>query len=129
MVSISDVVVPVGIAQPAAAAVLAAADIDTAVAAAVLEWQRRRDVIIEELHSLPLRPAAGGWSMLLDVGALGHSGEQAAILLLEHGRIAATPMLNWGIKNGEQFIRFVFSNEPVARLRGIGERVWLALRP
>src|SRR5262245_38776814 len=84
LVSISDVVVPVGIAQPAAAAVLAAADIDTAVAAAVLEWQRRRDVIIEELHSLPLRPAAGGWSMLLDVGALGHSGEQAAILLLEH---------------------------------------------
>jgi aspartate/methionine/tyrosine aminotransferase len=65
--------------------------------------------------------------MLLDVGALGHSGGQAATLLLECGRIAATPMVNWGIKNGEQFIRFVFSNEPLTRLRGMGKRVRHAL--
>jgi N-succinyldiaminopimelate aminotransferase len=127
LVSISDVVVPVGIAQPAAAAVLAAADADADVAAAVVEWQRRRDVIIEELNGLPVRSAGGGWSMLLDVGALGHTGEQAATLLLERGRLAATSMVNWGIKNGEQFIRFVFSNEPVPRLRGMGKRVRHAL--
>jgi N-succinyldiaminopimelate aminotransferase len=66
--------------------------------------------------------------VLLDVGAMGHSGEQAATLLMESGRIAATPMVNWGVKNGEQFVRFVFTNEPVPRLRGIGERVRRALR-
>jgi aspartate/methionine/tyrosine aminotransferase len=127
LVSISDVVVPVGIAQPGAAAALAAPDADGDVAAAVAEWQRRRDVIAGELAGLPLHPAAGGWSMLLDVEPLGHTGEQAAARLLERGRIAATPMVNWGVRNGPRFIRFVFSNEPVARLRGIGDRVRQAL--
>jgi aspartate/methionine/tyrosine aminotransferase len=127
LVSISDVVVPVGIAQPGAAAALAAPDADADVAAAVAEWQRRRDVISAELAGLPLRPAAGGWSMLLDVEALGHTGEQAAARLMERGHIAATPMVNWGVRNGPQLVRFVFANEPVARLRGIGDRVRRAL--
>lgn len=125
LVSISDVVVPVGIAQAAAQAALEtpAADVEAEVA----EWQRRRDVIVEELAGLPLTPAAGSWSMLLDVGQMGHDGERASALLMERGAIAATPMANWGVENGAQFVRFVFSNEPVERLRGIGERVRRAL--
>jgi aspartate/methionine/tyrosine aminotransferase len=127
LLAICDVVVPVGIAQPGAAAALAASDSDSDVAAAVVEWKRRRDVIVEELSGLPLRKAAGGWSLLLDVGKLGHTGEQASALLMEKGHIASTPMANWGVENGPQFVRFVFSNEPVERLRGIGARVRRAL--
>ncbi len=127
LVAISDVVVPVGIAQPGATAALTAPDADADMAAAVGEWGRRRDVIVEELEDLPLRTAAGGWSLLLDAGALGMTGEEASARLLETGRIAATPMVNWGVANGEQYIRFVFSNEPVERLRGMGERVRRAL--
>jgi aspartate/methionine/tyrosine aminotransferase len=127
LVAISDVVVPVGIAQPAAAAALSAPDSDADVAAAVEEWGKRRDVLLEELEGLPLRGAAGGWSMLLDAGEMGETGEQASELLMEKGRIAATPMLHWGVRNGPQFVRLVFSNEPVERLRGVGARVRRAL--
>ncbi len=125
LVQISDVVVPVGIAQGAAAVALEEGG--DLVAQAVAEWQRRRDVIREELTGLPVVAAAGGWSMLLDTGALGHDGEEASALLLEKARIAATPMVNWGEVNGRQFVRFVFSNEPVERLRGMGAGVRRAL--
>ena len=125
LVSISDVVTQVGIGQGAAAAALAEPERD--VADAVAEWQRRRDVIVAELGDLPLTPAAGSWSMLLDVGALGLDSETASQRLMDIGRIAATPMVNWGVVNGDRFIRFVFSNEPVDRLTGIGERVRTAL--
>ena len=125
LVSISDVVVPVGIAQAAAAAALREPPSD--VAAAVAEWQARRDVIVAELAGLPLTPAAGSWSMLLDTGALGHGAADASRRLLERGAVAATAMDGWGQVNGGQFVRLVFSNEPVARLRGLGERVRRAL--
>jgi N-succinyldiaminopimelate aminotransferase len=119
LVSISDVVVPVGIAQQAAAAALAA-DADEDV---VRIWQQRRDVIAGELEGLPLRPAAGGWSMLLDVGELGLDGQEASARLFDRGRIAATPMVNWGLTHGDRHVRLVFSNEPAERLEGIGARV------
>ena len=125
LVQISDVVVAVGIAQGAAAVALEEGG--DAVARAVIEWQRRRDVVLEELGGLPVIAPAGGWSMLLDTGALGHDGEKASALLLEKARIAATPMVNWGEVNGRQFVRFVFSNEPVERLRGMGAKVRHAL--
>jgi aspartate/methionine/tyrosine aminotransferase len=124
-VSIYNVVTPVGIAQPAAAAALtAAAD---GLADAVAEWERRRDLVVAELDGLPLTPAAGGWSMLLDVAALGLDSFTASERLLVRGRIAATPMRHWGEVNGERFIRLVFSNEPLARLAGVGTRVRAAL--
>jgi len=47
---------------------------------------------------------------------------------LERGRIAATPMRDWGKVNGDRFVRLVFSNEPLARLKGIGARFAAALR-
>jgi len=36
-------------------------------------------------------------------------------------------MRDWGDVNSDQFIRFVFSNEPVDRLAGIRSRVLAAL--
>lgn len=122
---IYNVVTPVGIAQPAALAALA--EPASRLAGAVAEWQRRRDVIAGELADYEVIPAAGGWSMLLDVGALGLDGSTASSRLLERGRIAATPMTHWGEVNGDRFVRLVFSNEPVERLEGIGERVAAAL--
>ena len=123
LVEISDVCVPVGIAQPGAAAALEAADAARDVAAAVAEWQRRRDVVIRELEGLPVRNAAGGWSVLVDAGELGMSGAEASHRLLERGRIAATPMTHWGRVHGDRYVRLVFSNEPVERLKGLGARV------
>lgn len=61
--------------------------------------------------------------MLLDVAALGLDSFTAPERLLARGRIAATPMRHWGDVNAERFLRFVFSNEPVARLAGMGQRV------
>jgi N-succinyldiaminopimelate aminotransferase len=127
LVEISDVCVPVGIAQPGAAAALEASDSAQDVASAVAEWRRRRDAVIAELAGLPVRTAAGGWSLLLDVGELGMTGPRASERLLERGRIAATPMIHWGQVHGSQYVRFVFSNEPVERLRGLGDRVRRAL--
>lgn len=121
LVSISDVVVPVGIAQNAAAAALDSPAGD--VASAVATWEARRDLIARELSGLPLKIAAGSWSMLLDAGELGLSGVEASTRLFEVGRVAATPMINWGERHGAQYVRFVFSNEPVERLEGIGGRV------
>jgi aspartate/methionine/tyrosine aminotransferase len=120
LVSISDVVVPVGIAQGAVAAALAEPAQD--VLDAVATWEARRDLIVAELEGLPLRKPAGGWSMLLDAGALGLTGAQASGRLFEQGQVAATAMDNWGIAHGAQYVRLVFSNEPVERLAGIGER-------
>jgi aspartate/methionine/tyrosine aminotransferase len=120
-VHLYNVVTPPGLGQRGAAAALRAPLDD--VPAAVAEWERRRDVVIAELDGLLLARAAGGWSMLLDVRAMGHDSFAASRLLLERGLVAATPMRDWGEQNGDRFVRLVFSNEPVARLRGLGERV------
>ena len=121
LVAISDVVTPVGVAQLAAAAALEQPDDD--VQDAVREWERRRDTMVEELDGLPVVPPHGGWSLLLRTGALGLSGSAASERLLERGRIAATPMTGWGDAHGADYVRFVFSNEPMGRLKGMGERV------
>jgi aspartate/methionine/tyrosine aminotransferase len=126
LVSISNVVCPVGIAQAAAAAALAAPEGD--LEAAVAEWQRRRDVIATECSGLPIVKANGGWSLLLDVAALGWDSATASQRLMEHGHIAATAMVNWGSQRSDRYVRFVFSNEPCSRLRGIGGRVRRALQ-
>ena len=118
---------PVGIAQTAAAAVMDAPESEAGVDAAVREWQRRRDVIVDELTGLRVIPAAGGWSMLLDVGKHGFSSAEASDRLLRRAKIAATYMRDWGDENSDQFVRIVFSNEPVERLTGIGDRVRGAL--
>ena len=125
LVCISNVVCQVGIAQTAVAIALEAGDEDVAVAAA--EWERRRDVILGELDGLPVIPPHGGWSMLLDVRALGHTADVASERLFRLGRVAATPMTNWGSERAGDYVRFVFANEPCERLLGFGDRVRAAL--
>jgi len=126
-VSISNVVCQTGIAMDAVAAAIGD-DPDEGIRACVEEWQRRRDAMLEELRDFAVIPPHGGWSMLLDVSPLGLDGAAAAKRLLDTGKIAATPMVNWGGARSANYVRFVFSNEPVERLRGIRERVHRALR-
>ncbi len=120
-----NVVTPVSLTQGAAVVALRTPDDDAA--AAVAEWQRRRDAVVAELAAYDPVPAAGGWSLLVDVSALGLSGREASGRLLEHGRVAATPMDGWGEVNGPQHVRVVFANEPLQRLAGLGQRFAAAL--
>ena len=121
LVGIYNVVTPVGIAQPGALAALTDPD-GGGVAEAVARWERRRDVVQAELAGLPFVQCDGGWSLLVDTGRMGHDGAAASARLLARGMVAATPMTHWGQQNAGQFVRIVFSNEPVERLRGLGER-------
>jgi aspartate/methionine/tyrosine aminotransferase len=96
-------------------------------AAANAEWQRRRDEMLRQLAGLPVVRPAGGWSLLLDVSALGLDCAEVSNRLLEH-KVAATPMRGWGGDVADRHVRFVFSNEPVDRLALLGERVRNALK-
>ena len=124
-VSISNVVCQTGVAMGAVATAIN--DPDDGISACVEEWQRRRDVLLDELGDFVVIPPHGGWSFLLDVSPLGMDGVTASERLLASGQIAATPMANWGSANSDRYVRFVFANEPVQRLRGVGERVKRAL--
>ncbi len=123
-VSLANVVVPVGIAQDAVA--LALERSRESMSAYVAQLQARRDVMMAELAGLPYGKPAGGWSMLLRVSDYGLDGTAVAQRLLQQG-VCATAMAGWGEIHGPQYIRFVFSNEPVSRLRGVGRRVRAAL--
>jgi aspartate/methionine/tyrosine aminotransferase len=120
-----NVVTPVSLTQRAAVEALRTPDGD--VAAAVAEWQRRRDVVVAQLAAYDVVPAAGGWSLLVDVSQRGLTARDAAARLLERGRVAATPMDGWGEVNGAQHVRIVFANEPTDRLAELGERFAAAL--
>jgi aspartate/methionine/tyrosine aminotransferase len=117
---IYNVVTPTGIAQAGAIAALQTPPDE--VAGCVAQWQRRRDTLVEQLLDFPLITAAGGWSLLLNVGEMGYDSFTASRLLLEKGKVAATPMRDWGERNSDQFVRLVFSNEPVERLSELGKR-------
>lgn len=93
---------------------------------AVAEFERRRDAVVEELDGLPVVGASGGWALLLDTEAMGISPPDASARLLEQ-KIAATPMTVWGGTVAPRYIRFVFSREPVERIRELGPRVRKAL--
>lgn len=120
-----NVVTPVSLTQRAAVEALRTPDGDAV--AAVAEWQRRRDVVVSELAAYDAVPAAGGWSLLVDVSQRGLTARDAAARLLERGRVAATPMDGWGEVNGPQHVRIVFANEPTDRLAELGERFAAAL--
>jgi aspartate/methionine/tyrosine aminotransferase len=55
------------------------------------EYERRRDAVMAQLASLPVVTAQGGWSLLLDVAALGLDCVKVSNRLLER-KVAATPM-------------------------------------
>jgi aspartate/methionine/tyrosine aminotransferase len=113
-----------GFAQIGTRVALGAPDED--LAAANAEWQRRRDETLRQLDGLPVISAAGGWSLLLDVATLGLDCAEVSQRLLNE-KVAATPMRGWGGDVAERHVRFVFSNEPVARLAMLGDRVRRAL--
>jgi aspartate/methionine/tyrosine aminotransferase len=99
---------------------------DADLAAANAEWERRRDETLRQLEGLPVRRAAGGWSLLLDVADLGFDCADFSQRLLEQ-KVAATPMRGWGGGVANRHVRFVFSNEPVERLTKLGDRVRAAV--
>ncbi|MBA2564190.1 MAG: pyridoxal phosphate-dependent aminotransferase [Gemmatimonadetes bacterium] len=124
-VHVYNVVTATGIAQAGAAAALA--EPASELAPYLAEWQRRRDALLGQLEGLPAVRPAGGWSLLLDVGAMGFDSRTASRLLLERGRVAATPMRDWGSESSDRFVRLVFSREPVARLAQLRARLERAL--
>ena len=99
---------------------------DDDVTAATAEWQLRRDETLRQLEGLPVVPPHGAWSALLDTNELGVTPAELSARLLEH-KVAATPMDGWGGEVAARHLRFVFSNEPVDRLRALGDRVRAAL--
>ena len=124
-VSITNVVCQTGIAMGAVAAAIQ--DPKNGIRNCVGEWQQRRDLLLDELSDYDVIPPHGGWSLLIDVSILGIDGATASKQLFERGKIAATPMVDWGSENSSRYLRIVFSNEPIARLRGIGQRFRQAL--
>jgi len=126
-VHIYNTVTATGISQAGARAALRAPDEDFHRCRA--EWEHRRDALSAALIGYGAVPAAGGWSQLLDVGSLGHDSFTASRLLLEQGRVAATPMRDWGGPTADRYVRLVFSNEPVERLAELGRRLSAAIGP
>ena len=126
LVSVSNVVCNVGIAQRAAAVALRSPTSELDAATAI--WQARRDVILDELEEFGVIKPSGGWSLLLDVSELGMTAVEASDRLLDRGKVAATPMTGWGGARASRFLRLVFSNEPASRLEGLGARFEAALR-
>ena len=124
-VSITNVVCQTGIAMGAVA--VAINDPDDGVLASTRELQARRDLLLEELRDFSVVPPHGGWSLLVDVSPLNLDGPTASQKLLQDGKIAATPMINWGTEHCANYVRVVYSNEPLARLRGIAARFHRAL--
>jgi N-succinyldiaminopimelate aminotransferase len=71
-------------------------------------------------------PAAGGWSLLIDMTPRGLTGAQASAALLKRG-VAATSMENWGEGDTARYLRLVYANEPIERLHDLASRLQLAL--
>ena len=124
-VSISNVVCQTGIAMGAVATAIE--DPHDGISGSAHVLQARRDLILRELADFRVIPPHGGWSLLVDVSELGLDGPAASKRLLEIGKIAATAMVNWGGDHCANYVRLVFSNEPMDRLAGIGARFRAAL--
>lgn len=126
LVGLTNVVCQVGIAQAAVAAVLANPGADADVAAATAIWQRRCQIVLDQLAGYPAVRPHGGWSLLIDTGPLGLTPGEASRRLLDRGKVAATPMDGWG-PSGAGYLRLVFANEPAERLADLGDRFRRAL--
>lgn len=113
-----------GIAQAGALAALQAPPEDLAQTMAA--YERRSDAMLDQLEGLPAVRPAGGWSMLLDVEALGLSAPDLSRALVDQ-KVAATAMTTWGERVSPRYLRFVYSNEPVERLSELVERLRAAL--
>lgn len=123
-VQIYNALVPSGILQ--AGAVVGLREPVEDLAAVVAEYERRRDETLRQLEGFPMVSSSGGWSLLMDTGAMGIDCAEASRLLLEH-KVAATQMRGWGGEVADRYLRFVYSREPVERLALLGERARAAL--
>ena len=126
LVGLTNVVCQVGIAQAAVAAALADPDADADVAAATAVWQRRCQVVLDQLAGYPAVRPHGGWSLLIDTRPLGLTPDELSRRLFDRGKVAATPMSGWG-PSGDDYLRLVFANEPAERLADLGDRFRRAL--
>ncbi|MCG7522818.1 hypothetical protein [Ruegeria sp. Ofav3-42] len=97
---------------------------DDGVDQATREWRSRRDFLITEMSDLPVVSPDGGWSLLIDTQSIGLTPGEASKHLFQHGEIAATPMTGWGSpERADRYLRFVYANEPIARLSDIRDRI------
>jgi aspartate/methionine/tyrosine aminotransferase len=126
LVGLTNVVCQVGIAQAAVAAALADPGADADVAAATAIWQRRSQVVLDQLAGYPAVRPHGGWSLLIDTRPLGLTPAELSRRLFDRGQVAATPMDGWG-PSGADYLRLVFANEPAERLADLGDRFRRAL--
>ena len=124
LVHIYNGVVISGFGQIGAAAALELGDDD--VRLAVAEWERRHQELLRQCEGLPLVPAHGGWSALIDAEACDLDAPELSERLLDQ-KVAATPMTAWGETVAPRHVRLVFSNEPIERLSLLGERLRAAL--
>lgn len=122
---VNNTLVASGFAQAGVTAALS--DPDPGVTAAVAEWQRRRDLVVQQLGDLRLVIPEGGWSILLDAQAHGSGAETMSERLLRLGRVAATPMTTWGDRLAPRYLRLIYSREPLHRLASLRERFARAL--
>ncbi|PYM55238.1 MAG: aspartate aminotransferase [Candidatus Rokuibacteriota bacterium] len=116
---------PGGIAQAGALAALVTEDAD--LPEVVADWQRRRDLTLDQLAGLPAVKPAGGWSLVMDAAALGWQPADLSLALARHG-VAATPMDAWGADVARRLIRFIYTREPLDRLACLRGRLDAAMR-
>ncbi|NYT92288.1 pyridoxal phosphate-dependent aminotransferase [Salinispora sp. H7-4] len=121
LVGMANVVCQVGLAQGAVAAALDAPDAEADVVAATQRWQRRCEMVLQQLSDYPVVRPHGGWSLLVDTRPLGLTPAALAGLLFDRAKVAAAAMDGWG-PSGAHYLRIVFANEPVDRLSGLADR-------
>jgi aspartate/methionine/tyrosine aminotransferase len=126
LVGLTNVVCQVGIAQQAAAVALNHHASSADVAAATMVWQRRCELVLDQLAGYPCVRPHGGWSLLIDTHSMDLTAEEASRRLFTRAQVAATPMDGWG-PSGSRYLRLVFANEPAERLTDLRARFDTAL--
>jgi len=90
-------------------------------------YRKRRDVLIAELGKIPgfrIVPPDGGYFFIANISALGVAAREFCTRLLEEEDVAITPMNAWGADDfGDHHVRFIFTNEPEARLLEAAHRI------
>lgn len=123
-VHIYNAVAPSGIAQAGAAAALAGPQ--DCVGEFVQTYQRRAATLAEGLSHVErirvVKPG-GGWFLTANIKALGLDSYTFSEMLLREGRVAVTPMRDWGRVNGEGYVRFIFSNTTEENVSIAADRV------
>lgn len=89
-------------------------------------YQNRADVLTEGLNAIDgisvVKPK-GGWFLVANVKKTNLDSSTLSKRLLYQGRVATTPMREWGQNNAEGYIRFIFSNTHERDIRTAVKRV------